>query len=214
MPAGLNPLFTALDGNGDGMITPQEIRRAAVSLKKLDADGDGNISLAEASPQMGDPAQMANQMFAQADRDGDGQLTAAELPPQMGRMIQAADQDGNGAISREEFNASMERMRGQFGMPFGGARGGGMNDPRTMLQQYDRDGNGRLTANEVPPQLGTMLQGMDQNRDGAIDAAELQGAAAQWGQRTGRGMGERGFDPGPFDADRGGRRGPPDRNRP
>jgi Ca2+-binding EF-hand superfamily protein len=185
-----NPMFAALDANGDGIINARELRSAVAALKALDTDGDGNITLAEASPPsgtIGEPAQMTNQMFTQSDKNGDGQLTAAEMPPGAARMFQSADRDGNGAINLNEFNAMMQAMQGQFG----GAGGRGGNDSRSMLQQYDRNGDGRLTPDEVPPQLGAMLQGADRNGDRAIDISELQGMAEQ--MRTGRGFGgERG----------------------
>ena len=46
-----NPMFEAIDANGDGTINNVELRKAIAALRKLDADGDGNITLAEATPQ-------------------------------------------------------------------------------------------------------------------------------------------------------------------
>jgi Ca2+-binding EF-hand superfamily protein len=192
-----NPMFTAIDADGDGVITKAELRKAIVALKKLDADKDGNITLAEASPMggpVGDPAQFVDRIM-QHDKDGNG-LTPDEVPAPMQPMLQNADQNGDGVITRDELAANMEKMRNQFrgapgSGPFpGGPRGfaPGAGRPRAEAEQitgqflqYDRDGDGRLTANELPREAARMLQGGDQNNDGAIDAGELQAAIARMG---------------------------------
>lgn len=71
--------------------------------KALDKDGDGSISRAEFAGKDAD--------FARLDRDRDGVLTAPDfdfsphaLTPSPGMMLfYAADRDGNGKVSREEF---------------------------------------------------------------------------------------------------------------
>jgi hypothetical protein len=47
----------------------------------------------------------------------------------------------------------------------------------------DRNGDGRLTSDEVPANSAAMLQGGDRNNDGAIDAGELQAISARMGDR-------------------------------
>ena len=50
-PAGPRlPLMTALDANGDGELSAEEIAGAAQALKKLDKDGDGKLSREELRP--------------------------------------------------------------------------------------------------------------------------------------------------------------------
>jgi hypothetical protein len=44
------PIFTALDADGDGVISASEIATAPASLKKLDQDGDGRLSPDEYRP--------------------------------------------------------------------------------------------------------------------------------------------------------------------
>ena len=45
-----NMMFSVIDADSDGKITARELRRAAVQLKKLDLDRDGNITLVGAPP--------------------------------------------------------------------------------------------------------------------------------------------------------------------
>jgi Ca2+-binding EF-hand superfamily protein len=219
-PSGFGPppnaMFAAIDVDGDGVITRAELRRAVVQLKKLDADQDGNITLAEVSGGMGpmpfgDPAQFVQNIMAN-DKNGDGKLTADELPEPMRRMLQVADQNGDGAIDHAELTAHMENMRNRFpggpgGFPGGpgGFRGPGAfaNEPFDAnqaigrLMQNDRNGDGRLSADEVPPQAMGMLQGADQDGDGAFDPREMQIIMRRMGDRAralGPGLGPNGGD--------------------
>jgi Ca2+-binding EF-hand superfamily protein len=209
-----NAMFSIIDADGDGVITKVELRRARSQLMKLDTDKDGNITLAEASAGgpggpggFGDPAQFVDRMM-QNDKNGDGKLTIDEVPEFIKPMLEGADANGDGAIDRNELATVAEnmrnRIRGPGGFPGGpgGPRGAGgfadrpfdANQMTGRFLQYDRNGDGKLSANEVPPQAMGMLQGGDQNGDGAIDAAEMQVIMRRMGERA-RGLGA-GIGPG------------------
>jgi Ca2+-binding EF-hand superfamily protein len=196
-----NAMFSAIDADSDGVITKAELRRAVVQLRKLDTDKDGNITLAEVSVggpggpggPFGDPAQFVAQML-QNDKNGDGRLTVDEVPEFMRPMLAGADANGDGAIDRNELAAMQANMRNRFpgqgpGGP-GGFRGGFVDrpvDPNQVtgqLMQNDRNGDGKLTQDEVPPQAMGMLRDGDQNGDGAIDAREMQVIIRRMGDRA------------------------------
>jgi hypothetical protein len=134
----------------------------------------------------------------QNDKNGDGKLTIDEVPEFMKPMLEGADANGDAAIDRNELATAAENMRNRFpgagagpgGFPGGpgGFRGpGGPADPNQItgqLMQHDRNGDGRLTTDEVPPQAMNMLKGGDQNGDGAIDAAEMQVIMRRMGGRA------------------------------
>lgn len=209
-----NVMFDAIDVDGDGIITKAELRKAIVALRKLDADGDGNITRAEVSPMggpMGDPAQMVDRLL-QGDRDGDGKLTAEELPGPIGeRMLQDGDTNGDGALDRDELLAALQIARDRFGggqvpgafpngqpgfqggpQGFRGGPGGANFDPQQMtgrMMQFDRNGDGKLSADELPPQAQGMLRGADQNGDGFIEPGEMQAVAERMGERMRGNMG-------------------------
>ena len=193
-PPQSNAMFAAIDADGDGVITKLELRKAIKALMTLDTDDDGNITLAEASVgagpaglggAIGDDPQIVQLMAY--DKNGDGKLTANEVPDELMPMFQGADQNNDRAIDRQELVAVMANMRNQFrggpGGPWAG-RGGDAEQVTGQFLQYDRNGDGRLTENELPPQATRMLQGADQNNDGAIDAGELQAALARMGDRA------------------------------
>ncbi|MEM9206686.1 MAG: EF-hand domain-containing protein [Pseudomonadota bacterium] len=73
--------FGAIDGNGDGTITPAEIDQALQArveamrermVERLDADRDGLITQAEFQAQ-------AEQRFSQLDRNNDGELSRRDF---------------------------------------------------------------------------------------------------------------------------------------
>lgn len=190
-----NAMFAVIDVDGDGIISKIELRKAVRALQSLDADKDGSITMAEAS--VGSANVVAGvaagfdpqiDQFMANDRNNDGKLTPNEVPREMLPMLQGVDRDGDGAIDRAELQAAMANTRNQFGGRWNNsAAGGGLNNAQQatgQFLQYDRDGNGRLTPNELPQQASRMLQGADSNGDGAIDAGELQAAIAQQGGRA------------------------------
>lgn len=125
----MNPLFAALDTNGDGVIDAQEIANATASLRKLDRNGDGQLTEDEVRPAMGGrggPGEgprgpggtNADEMVArlmQFDRDGDGRLSKEELPERMAGLMARGDTNHDGFLSREELTALARSMAAQGG---------------------------------------------------------------------------------------------------
>jgi Ca2+-binding EF-hand superfamily protein len=188
-----NAIFAAIDADGDGIISKVELRKAIVALKKLDADNDGAITLAEAGggtvgPAPGgfnDPLQAEIDRMMANDRNKDGKLTENEVPREMMPMLQGADANNDKAIDRRELAAAMQNGPNQFRGGPGGQLGPiGGADPMTgrFLKQYDRDGDGKLSLQEVPQGMQRSFQPQDDlDRDGHISAGELQAVMARMG---------------------------------
>jgi len=91
------------------------------------------------------------------------------------------------------------------GGPGGGGRGG---NPAQMIQRMDQNGDGKLSADELPEQMRERMAAADTNGDGFYDAAELTAAFAAGGG----GGGPRGGGGGPGGGGEG--RGPGGGGRP
>ncbi|MEZ5940425.1 MAG: hypothetical protein R3C18_03470 [Planctomycetaceae bacterium] len=126
-----NIVREAIDADGDGNFTAEEIEAAATALAKLDLDSDGALSAAELRGETGETAppadaggspdgaegeqprrQFPNRIVVLIDKDEDGNLSAEELGNASAALL-TLDADKDGAVTREE-------MR-----PPGFGRGGG-----------------------------------------------------------------------------------------
>jgi Ca2+-binding EF-hand superfamily protein len=122
-----NPLFAALDLDGDGSLSAAEIDAAPVTLRKLDANGDGAVSQAELGPAAG-PAVAASdrrataaataserlvKRYLQADKDGDGKLSEDEAPSALKRQFEQIDKNGDGFLDTDELKAPRGREEGR-----------------------------------------------------------------------------------------------------
>ena len=128
-------IFAERDKDGDSKLTGDEIsERMRENLERIDTDQDGSITLEEFRSGFGrgrrggqgfDPAQF----FSRQDENGDGKLTDEEIDDRMRENLADIDTDGDEAITLEEMEAGMEKLRASFGRGRGrGRRGGGPQD--------------------------------------------------------------------------------------
>jgi Ca2+-binding EF-hand superfamily protein len=147
-PEELEAWFAAHDGNGDGRLDAEDFEarpgkahghRHGMGLA-LDADGDGIVELADLEA-----------LTSRYDADGDGALSAEELPGmdrekrRHGRrgdrgafFLRHADQDGDGAVSRAEWDEAVARRP--------------LADPERAAARFealDANDDGVLTRNEL-----------------------------------------------------------------
>lgn len=118
----VDPLFAVLDGNGDGRLATRELRSALERLQKLDADGDGTVSLDE-FPAFGGLA-----IYRGGDRDGSRLPPRSDQPPVEGRpeWHLGMDFNGDGDVSWAEFLGN-----------------------QAQFEELDRDGDGLLSVVEA-----------------------------------------------------------------
>ncbi|MEW4529028.1 EF-hand domain-containing protein [Maioricimonas sp. JC845] len=182
-------LFSQLDSNEDGRLTADEVSEEQKRffdrlLRVGDGNEDGVLTLDEfeaatsetdrpvTSPQSGgrrgglDP----ETLFRQLDRDGDRKLTLSELPERaqerMRPLFERLDKD---ELTYEEFSGAMR--------PQGGRPGGGDNPAGRMqfLKRLDRNGDGKISIDEIPEQAQGRLQPLfDRLGTDEIDLARLE----------------------------------------
>lgn len=124
------PVMTALDADGDGVISAEEINNASVALRKLDKNGDGKLTEDEIRPSFPErgpggpggrggergpggpnPEEMVKQLL-EFDKNGDGQLSKSEVPERMHGMFERGDTNKDGVLSKEELRKLAEAQSG------------------------------------------------------------------------------------------------------
>ena len=126
--------FEEIDANSDGKLSKDEMAtHRAARFKAADTDGDGLLSAeemkAQAMAKMGRRAdKRVSKMIKHHDADEDGKLSMDEMKS-MKRMsmFERADTDGDGAISKAEFDEA-KAMHGKKGKHGKRCKDKGMKD--------------------------------------------------------------------------------------
>jgi Ca2+-binding EF-hand superfamily protein len=114
--SGAAVLIRLLDADGNGELSAEEIANAPKVLLKLDRNGDGKLSRDELpAPPPGGPqgrpnADQMRQRLKQADRNGDGKIQKDEAPPGLAAMFDRVDENGDGELDEKEIRAMLERF--------------------------------------------------------------------------------------------------------
>ena len=103
------------------------------------------------------------------DTDGDGELSAKEIE-NAPAALKTLDKDKNGKLTENE-------LRPNFGGPGGPEMrtGGAFSGEAiiTQLMAFDKNGDGKLSKEEIPQRLQKLLDRGDTNKDNILDRAEL-----------------------------------------
>lgn len=101
-----------------------------------------------------------DELFKKLDTNGDGTLTASEIPKEQlkffERLLRIGDTNKDGKLSREEFDAAMQKTEKPVtditktpGVDAGSGPPKAMLDPKRIFEQLDKNKDGKLTADEV-----------------------------------------------------------------
>ena len=135
-------------------------------------------------------------MMQHLDDSGDKKLQRAELPERMQAMFDRIDADADGGLDVAELQNMHEQFRRRGQLRERGAQQRGDSpqrqnrpNPGQLLEQFDKNKDGKLQPSEAPAQMSHAFDRLDANGDGALDASELerrdgrQGRQRQQGQR-------------------------------
>jgi Ca2+-binding EF-hand superfamily protein len=173
-----SPVLNILDVNQDVSISAAELAAAPSMLPKLDQDGDGQLSLAEAGIQrVPDPSRPVPEppsppptvealtsdllMF---DANHDNKLEKKEVPARMQGIFERGDLDHDQVLSHDELVA-MSKANQQTKLPV--RRPGGV-----AFNAVDTRQDGTISSAEIA-NAAASLKTLDKNGDGRIEESEL-----------------------------------------
>jgi Ca2+-binding EF-hand superfamily protein len=130
---------------GEMMADPKQAEQL---FKRLDANGDKQLTMEEAPPMFGD---RFAEMLQRGDTNGDNKLSKKEF-------LELSRRAAKFQSAKAEPEA-VRRMK------------------RALLSRFDRDGDGKLTVREAPPRLAQNFDRADLDSNGYLDDSELTQAA-------------------------------------
>lgn len=196
-------LRSAFDKLGKDSVTLEEFQKLRPQSSGR-SPGQGDRPNGSAQRQYGDPAEG----FKRLDKNGDGKLTLNEVPDQARRFIggifERSGKGKDGSLSVDEFTKAITSVRGrqdadrsresQRRSGQASSRNSGNSDMRRPGQYasmprffaiLDADRNGRLDRDELAKAV-SLLDRLDENKDGALDGRELFGRPSGQGRDSGR----------------------------
>lgn len=189
----------AMDTDKDGRVTRTEWTGPEQAFDRLDRNKDGVLDKADRArkgatdrpegrrkdgpsdgPTDKQRSDRVRAHFKKVDKNGDGSLTADEAPNP--ELLKAADGNGDGAVTLEEFVAFVKKRAqgrreegrreegGREGRSGTRKRGGKMS--AGMLRRWDRDGDGKVSAEEFPGR-DEAFKRFDSDKDGFLTPADV-----------------------------------------
>jgi Ca2+-binding EF-hand superfamily protein len=169
-------------------------------MKRLHAALSAALLCAGQSLPADDAAPKPEALFSQLDKDSNGQLAKDEVPENQvrffERLARVGDKDEDGELSKDEFVAAMNtpeiqsrQQPGGEGRPGGGPGGRPGMNPEEMFSQMDRNGDGKITRDEIPERAADRLNPIfdrlgksELTRDELRQAMERAGGGAPGGR--------------------------------
>jgi Ca2+-binding EF-hand superfamily protein len=165
-------LFNRLDRDRDGLLSQEEVAPDQVSwferlVRRGDRNGDGKLNREEfdnalregSAPRAplggggfpgrpGGPGGGLRELLQRADTNGDGKLSKEEAPPLVRDQFDRLDRDRDGFLTMQEV---LEGGPGRGGRPEGfPPRLPGREQLEELFARSDKNGDGRLTRDEIP----------------------------------------------------------------
>lgn len=119
-------------------------------------------TVAQAADQRGEGRHgpRAQMNFDRADADSSGDVTFDEFAAAMQSRLGSADANGDGKMTVEEIADEIVRMRAE-------------RQAKRMIERFDVDGDGAITAAEIESRQKKLFALLDRNDDGKIIKDEM-----------------------------------------
>ena len=132
-------------------------------------------------------------MMSALDADKDGELSAKEIK-NASDALKKLDKNNDGKVDRNELRPPRPTGRSRGGRPGeGSGRPGGGSGGRESfaerLMGFDKNGDEKISKDELPERMQRILERVDTNKDDALDKEELKKMAVQFGRGPGGGGG-------------------------
>ena len=114
-------------------------------------------------------------IIAALDADKDGEISESEITNAVA-ALKTLDKNADGKLTREEILPAFRGPGGPGGFPGGPGRPGGGPDPELMakrIMEMDKDGDKKVSKDELPERMQPMFARADANEDGFLTQDEL-----------------------------------------
>lgn len=127
----------------------------------------------------------AESILEKFDADKDKELSKDEFAKFMEDMFGQADRSANGKLDAGELTGLMMRLAPR--PAFGPSGPGGPGGPSAMgfFMSFDKNGDKKISKDEMPERMQERFDQMDTNKDGFIDETEMASLQGRFGQRPG-----------------------------
>jgi len=171
---------TAIAQFGTKGATTRNTTPAAEPAQKKRTNEKAHPGKAAAADQAATDSDLADALLVAMDTDHDGVVTKIEYREAL-KALEKVHKDKQGAMAvpdkaKTDSTATAPGADAGAGQGQGGVGAGAnqRNDVMGRFTQMDANHDGVLSPNEVPQQMWATLREADVNRDGVIDAAEIQ----------------------------------------
>jgi len=185
IPKSLQRRLMPGDSNRDGELTKSELQRFQNGMQGLPTAGGGGTSRSQAGSQRGAGLGAA---LGQLDKNKDGKVELKELDEGLRNSVASYDTNGDGILSQNELSfggggGKMSKQSKQSKRPpgpggslpgGGGGKGGKSGMMQQLMASMDRNGDGKISADELPLAIRAGVMAADKDKDGFISGDEFQ----------------------------------------